>query len=560
MACSSCGTKSGGSCSPSGCKSNGNCGTGGCNALNVYDWFKDMELPEGFKPFDIVEVRFKGSRKEFFRNTQGIDLFTGDYVVVDSSIGFDIGTVSATGEIVRLQLKKYRVREDSDELPSIQRVATEKDMEKYHQCKEREDDLLERARTIAFGLNLAMKISDIELQGDGRKVIFFYTAEARVDFRELIKKYAEEFRVKIEMRHISYREEASRLGGIGVCGRELCCSTWLTDYKQVNTGAARVQNLSINMEKLAGQCGRLKCCLNFELDMYMEAVESFPKAKIVKLDTVGGTAFARKTDILKKLIWFSYDDSQTWVPLPVDTVNELMEQNKEGKQVASLTDLAPANAILEKVVQDQQNDFIDNSELLRDDEFKDLGRNNSRGNNRNSNQRNNNQGQNRGNNQNSGQNRNRHPRNDRGDRPAADRPDRSNDRTQRSSERPESSNVRNDRNGDRTQRNNNLDNAGERSERNEKGPRNFDRNNQRPRNFEPRNKETNSGDVNTGSKNNSSVEGNSTNSGPENKGNTPNNRRNNNRRFDKNRRSNNPNGEQQKGPNNDAGPKNNSDN
>ncbi len=531
MACSSCGTKSGGSCSPSGCKSNGNCGTGGCNALNVYDWFKDMELPEGFKPFDIVEVRFKGSRKEFFRNTHGIDLFTGDYVVVDSSVGFDIGTVSATGEIVRLQLKKYRVREDSEELPSIQRVATEKDMEKYHQCKEREDDLLERARTIAFGLNLAMKISDIELQGDGRKVIFFYTAESRVDFRELIKKYAEEFRVKIEMRHISYREEASRLGGIGVCGRELCCSTWLTDYKQVNTGAARVQNLSINMEKLAGQCGRLKCCLNFELDMYMEAVEAFPKAKIVKLDTVSGVAFARKTDILKKLIWFSYDDSQTWLPLPVDKVNELMEQNKEGKQVANLTDLAPANAILEKVVQDQNNDFIDNSELLRDDEFKDLGRGNSRGNNRNSQNRgqNNSGGQNRGNHSGNSQNRNRNPRNDRPDRPAADRPDRTNDRNPRSSERTDSTNERNDR-----------------------GPRN-DRSNQRSRNFEPRNKEANSSSP---SPENKETGANTGNTEQVNRSNQPNNRRNNNRRFDKNRRGSNPNNDQQKGPNNAAGPQN----
>jgi hypothetical protein len=217
-----------------------------------------------------------------------------------------------------------------------------------------------------------MKISDIEIQGDGRKAIFFYTAESRVDFRELIKRYADEFKVKIEMRHISYREEASRLGGTGVCGRELCCSTWLTDYKQVNTGAARVQNLSINMEKLAGQCGRLKCCLNYELDQYVEAIDAFPKAKVVKLDTVMGMAYARKTDILKKLMWFSYDDNQTWVALPVATVNEVMEDNRNGKQAAALQDLAPASAILDKVNgngQDQNNDFIGNNELLQDDEF-----------------------------------------------------------------------------------------------------------------------------------------------------------------------------------------------
>jgi len=370
MACTSCGTKAGGT--PGGCKSNGTCGTSGCNALNVYDWFKDMDLPTGYKPFNVVEVRFKGSRKEFFRNTNNLDLFTGDYVCVDSSIGFDIGTVSATGEIVRLQLKKYRVREDSDEMHGIQRVASERDMERREEAKSKEDQTLERARTIAFSLNLQMKISDIEIQGDGRKAIFFYTAETRVDFRELIKRYADEFKVKIEMRHISYREEASRLGGTGVCGRELCCSTWLTDYKQVNTGAARVQNLSINMEKLAGQCGRLKCCLNFELDQYVEATDAFPKAKIVRLDTINGMAYARKTDILKKLMWFSYDDNQTWVALPVDKVNEVMEENKSGKQSASLQDLAPASAVLEKVgttMEDRNNDFIGNSELLSDDEF-----------------------------------------------------------------------------------------------------------------------------------------------------------------------------------------------
>jgi cell fate regulator YaaT (PSP1 superfamily) len=370
MACTSCGTKEGGT--PGGCKSNGTCGTSGCNALNVYDWFKDMDLPSGYKPFNVVEVRFKGSRKEFFRNTNNLELYTGDYVCVDSSIGFDIGTVSATGEIVRLQLKKYRVREDSDEMRGIQRVASERDMERQKEAKSKEDQTLERARTIAFSLNLQMKISDIEIQGDGRKAIFFYTAETRVDFRELIKRYADEFKLKIEMRHISYREEASRLGGTGVCGRELCCSTWLTDYKQVNTGAARVQNLSINMEKLAGQCGRLKCCLNYELDQYVEAIDAFPKAKVVKLDTVAGVAYARKTDILKKLMWFSYDDNQTWVALPVDKVNEVMEENKGGKQSASLQDLAPASAVLEKVgttMEDRNNDFIGNSELLSDDEF-----------------------------------------------------------------------------------------------------------------------------------------------------------------------------------------------
>lgn len=488
MACSSCGTKSGG-CAPKGCKSNGTCGTSGCNALNVYDWFKDMELPDGYQLFNVVEVRFKGSRKEFFRNTQGLDLFTGDHVVVESSIGFDIGTVSATGEIVRLQLKKYRVREDDEEMRGILRVATEKDMEKYEEAKAKENATLERARTIAFSLNLQMKISDIEMQGDGRKVIFFYTAESRVDFRELIRKYADEFKVKIEMRHISYREEASRLGGTGVCGRELCCSTWLTDYKQVNTGAARVQNLSINMEKLSGQCGRLKCCLNYELDQYVEAIDTFPKAKIVKLDTVNGVAYARKTDILKKLIWFSYEGSQTWVALEVDKVNECMEENKLGKQVAQLQDLAPASAVLEKIqgAADEAVDFIGNDELLSgDDGFKtgqfDRQRNNR--NNRNDrggdrNDRNFRSGDNRDrNNQNRpNQQRDNRNNNDRRDRnqPQGERPNRPNNPNQQggnNDRRPSNPNQRNDApRGNRPPQN-----QGNNPQRRDNQQRNFNRN------------------------------------------------------------------------------------
>lgn len=366
MACSSCGTKTEG-LAPAGCGSNGTCGTSGCNALNVYDWFKDMDFPEDFEPFNIVEVRFKGSRKEYFRNTNKLELFTGDYVITEGAFGYDLGSVSASGEIVRLQLKKNRISEDSEEIRIIQRKAGEKEMQKYEELKDRENQVLERARTIAFDLNLAMKLSDIEFQGDGRKVTFFYTAENRVDFRELIRKYADEFRVKIEMRHISYREEASRLGGIGDCGRQLCCSTWLTDYKQVNTGAARVQNLSINMEKLAGQCGRLKCCLNYELDTYLEAVDEFPKARIVKLDTVGGLAFSRKSDILKRIMWFSYEGSQSWIPLSVAQVNEILEQNKNGQQSASLTDLAPAAKVIEQIAGAAESEIIGNEQLLQED-------------------------------------------------------------------------------------------------------------------------------------------------------------------------------------------------
>lgn len=368
MACTSCGTKSGGGCAPAGCKSNGNCSTGGCNALNVYDWFMDMELPDSFTPFGIVEVRFKGSRKEYYRNSSNLELYTGDQVWTESSVGMDIGTVSATGEIMRLQLKKKGISETDQTLKKIVRKANESELIKFSEYKTKENEILERARTIAFELKLSMKISDIEYQGDGRKIIFFYTAEQRVDFRELIKRYSDQFKVKIEMRHISYREEASRLGGIGDCGRPLCCSTWLTDYKQVNIGAARTQNLSINMEKLAGQCGRLKCCLNFELDQYIEAVDDFPKLKIVKLNTVDGTALSRKTDILKRLIWFSYEDNQNWVPIEVKTVNELLAKNQAGEILPTIDTFAPVDTVKQlAAIAASESDMIGNEQLLRED-------------------------------------------------------------------------------------------------------------------------------------------------------------------------------------------------
>lgn len=334
MGCGSCGTT--GSCSPAGCKSNGTCGTGGCNKLNVYNWLSDTAMPDNYKPFDIVEIRFKGSRKEFFRNKNGLELYSGDPVVLDSDMGYDIGHVSISGELVRLQLKKRGLREDSENIKNIQRKATDKDIERYNEAKAREDKVLERARTIALMMKLEMKLSDIEIQGDNKKVIFFYTAEGRVDFRELIKRFAEEFRLRIEMRQIGYREEASRLGGIGSCGRELCCSTWLTDYKLVNTSAARYQNLSINMLKLSGQCGKLKCCLNYELDTYMEALEEFPKAKTVKIETEMGTAYMQKTDILKRLTWFSYEGQFAWICIGLDTVNEYLEMNANGKKSPEL--------------------------------------------------------------------------------------------------------------------------------------------------------------------------------------------------------------------------------
>ncbi|MFM6984116.1 MAG: stage 0 sporulation family protein [Chitinophagaceae bacterium] len=334
MGCGSCGTT--GSCAPSGCKSNGTCSTSGCNKLNVYNWLSDTAMPDNYKPFDIVEIRFKGSRKEFFRNKNGLELYAGDPVVLDSDMGYDVGHVSISGELVRLQLKKRGLREDSENIKNIQRKATEKDLERYNEAKTREEKVLERARTIALMMKLEMKLSDIEIQGDNKKVIFFYTAEGRVDFRELIKRFADEFKLRIEMRQIGYREEASRLGGIGSCGRELCCSTWLTDYKLVNTSAARYQNLSINMLKLSGQCGKLKCCLNYELDTYMEALEEFPKAKTVRIETETGVAYMMKTDILKRLTWFAYEDKHAWICVGLDTINEYLEMNAKGQKSPEL--------------------------------------------------------------------------------------------------------------------------------------------------------------------------------------------------------------------------------
>jgi len=334
MGCGSCGTTGG--CAPAGCKSNGSCSTGGCNKLNVYNWLSDTAMPDNYIPFDVVEIRFKGSRKEFFKNRNGLELYTGDAVVLESEMGYDVGHVSIAGELVRLQLKKRGIREDSDTIRTISRKATDRDLERYQEAKFREVKMLERARTIALMLNLEMKLSDIEIQGDNKKVIFFYTAESRVDFRELIKRFAEEFKLRIEMRQIGYREEASRLGGIGSCGRELCCSTWLTDFKLVNTSAARYQNLSINMLKLSGQCGKLKCCLNYELDTYMEALDEFPKAKIVRVETIAGAAFMVKTDILKRLTWFVYEEGHTWICMPLDTNNQYLEMNARGEKAPEL--------------------------------------------------------------------------------------------------------------------------------------------------------------------------------------------------------------------------------
>jgi cell fate regulator YaaT (PSP1 superfamily) len=334
MSCSGCSTGRGNhnvpDGVPAGCQSNGACGTGsGCNKLNVFDWLTDMQLPAGEKPFDIVEVRFKNSRKEFFKNTAGVPLLTGDVVAVEASPGHDMGVVSLTGELVRIQMKKHGIGYDSAEIKKVYRKAKATDIEKWREAQALESQAMFKARTLAIKHGLAMKISDVEYQGDKTKAVFYYTADARVDFRELIKTMAYEFSVRIEMRQIGARQEAARLGGIGSCGRELCCSTWLTDFRTVNTSAARYQQLSLNPLKLAGQCGKLKCCLNYELDSYLDAVKDFPNVENVKLVSKKGKAFHQKTDIFKRMMWFSYEgEASVFIPVSVDRVKKIIEMNK----------------------------------------------------------------------------------------------------------------------------------------------------------------------------------------------------------------------------------------
>lgn len=337
MGCAGCSTKSTGL--PGGCNNNGACGAGegGCKKLNVFDWLANMELPGGQAPFDIVEVRFKNSRKDFFKNVNSLPLQVGDVVAVEASPGHDMGVVSITGELARLQLRKKGVFADSEEIKKVYRKAKPNDIEKWQEAQSLEKNTMYRARTMAIRLNLQMKISDVEYQGDKTKAIFYYTADERVDFRELIKVMAEEFKVRIEMKQIGARQEAGRLGGIGSCGRELCCSTWLTDFRTVSTSAARYQQLSLNPMKLAGQCGKLKCCLNYELDSYLDALKDFPEVNNVKLETDKGRAFHQKTDIFKRTMFFSYtEEPDNFIALSVDRVKEIIEMNKNGTRPADL--------------------------------------------------------------------------------------------------------------------------------------------------------------------------------------------------------------------------------
>ncbi|MFN0016406.1 MAG: regulatory iron-sulfur-containing complex subunit RicT [Saprospiraceae bacterium] len=363
MGCIGCSCSTGKD-SVSGCRSNGGCSTGGCNRHNTYDWLSASGIQDA-KPFEVVEISFKnGSRKEFFKNPAHTRAITGDWVLVESSSGgYDVGTITLSGELVRMQLKRKRVRNDSKQ-QSVIRKAHDRDLERLDELRKQERDIMIRARAVSRTLDLNMKVGDVEFQGDGRKCTFYYTADGRVDFRELIRHYAREFKVKIEMRQIGARQESARIGGIGNCGRELCCSTWLTEFKSVNTAAARYQNLAINQTKLSGMCGRLKCCLNYELDTYIDALEDFPD-KAERIKTRAGLAILIKTDVFKRIMYYTYaEDRGKLYSLHVDQVWEALDLIKKGEQPGSLDDIlamAPP-PVVEETEEEETHDYesVDN--------------------------------------------------------------------------------------------------------------------------------------------------------------------------------------------------------
>lgn len=384
MACNSCSTGKDGQ--PKGCKNNGTCGTDSCNKLTVFDWLSNMSLPNGEKPYNWIEVRFKNGRKNYYHNTENLTLSIGDIVATQAQSGHDIGMVTLTGELVRVQMKRKNIPTEGEGVLKIYRKASQKDIDIWSKARDREEPMKVKARQFAIDLRLQMKISDIEFQGDSSKATFYYTAEERVDFRELIKVFAREFRTRIEMKQVGFRQEASRLGGIGSCGRELCCSTWLTDFRSVSTSAARYQQLSLNPQKLAGQCGKLKCCLNYELDTYLDALKDFPKTDI-KLKTEKGIAVCQKTDIFKGHMWYAYEGEWTnWHKITTAQANEIIGANKANKKIESLEEYASS------VVEDTKTEFenvVGQDSLTRFDspKRKNKRKNNKRRNNRNKNHR-----------------------------------------------------------------------------------------------------------------------------------------------------------------------------
>lgn len=332
MACVGCSTGTNGKAA--GCKSNGGCSSGGCNRMNTYDWISVLDIEDPMtSPW--VEVSFKnGSHKEFYRKENHQDVITGDWVVVETASGYDVGKITLSGDLVKLQMKKKNVVEERV-IYKIIRPASDRDIDHMHQARQMEKMALVKGRVIARSLNLDMKLGDVEYQSDLRKATFFYTADKRIDFRELVRLFAKEFHVKIEMRQIGARQETARIGGIGSCGRELCCSTWLSDFKTVVTSAARYQNLAINQTKLSGQCGRLKCCLNYELDVYMESLNRFPM-EIETLRSGLGVANLFKTDIFRGVMYYELESGgkgkETQIfGLSPEQVREHRARNEKGE-------------------------------------------------------------------------------------------------------------------------------------------------------------------------------------------------------------------------------------
>ena len=324
MGCGSCGS---GGCGP-GCGGNGGCGsksgragTAACPAMHVFDWLNELGVGPASVVYDLVEVTFKGGRKGFYRNANGLELQTGDYVIVTADRGVDLGTVHMTGELVRLRVKSKGL-EESATFPDVIRLADLDDIEQSDANREQEAETFLVGRRAIERMNLPMKLVDVEWQFDHSKVTFYFTAEHRVDFRQLVRDLASRFRTRVELRQIGARDEAARLGGIGSCGRELCCSTWLQEFKPVSTQAAKMQNLPLNPVRLSGQCGRLKCCLNYELEQYMQALEEFPPVD-TPLKTATGSGVIAKLDIFKRMVWIHYRDG-TWEDKPLDEVRALL--------------------------------------------------------------------------------------------------------------------------------------------------------------------------------------------------------------------------------------------
>lgn len=338
MGCSSCSKGSNGQ--PRGCRNNGRCGSCGCGSKTVFDWLEGIAIPKGAKAFDIVEVRFKNNRKGFYRGGSGSKFNVGDVVTLNLNPGIDVGVVSLTGELVRSQMSARKVRDDH-EIKKVMHKATEEEIEVWHKARKREDTTRSEAREIIKRLGIHMKLTDVEFQGDNKKATFFYIADERVDFRELLRELAGKFGIRIDMRQIGARQEAARVGGIGSCGRELCCSVWLSDFRSVSTGAARYQQLALDPIKLAGQCGKLKCCLNFELDQYVEAIKEFPSPH-AKIFTQIGKAVVFKMDIFKRIVYFLQlgESGSGTVALPVEEANRLITKSQGGEKIASISEFA----------------------------------------------------------------------------------------------------------------------------------------------------------------------------------------------------------------------------